>query len=197
MQQDETPSVPKPTCNNNDKNIISNFNDSDPRCTKYTRGNIRRYGCRQCPAEENAMKYLLIHMQLHEEGSGAIPCPECGWFVMPNKLQRHNGIHHEHLRKRSFAQSQKPPNRFYYQCPECNALVCQLSRYREHEEMHENGLGRICEEEGCGWLVKEIGRHRKRWHPEDEKSARQKVKHPRRIKVMEKRSTYLHKYSSS
>ncbi|CAL8068815.1 unnamed protein product [Orchesella dallaii] len=168
----------------NQTNVIRMLDDSDPRCSKFYRGRLRRYACRICIAEENSLKMLLVHLQLHEEGSGAIPCPECGWFVMPNKLQHHHGHHHKHLRRKP---PKTTPKLWYYQCPECNALLTQIERYREHEAMHEQGEGVICPEEGCGWLVKVLGMHRERWHLKDGEATRYKVKHSRKIKIMKKR----------
>ncbi|CAL8084118.1 unnamed protein product [Orchesella dallaii] len=180
--QVESDFLKKSRSNSSKKIVIHSLDTSHPKYTRYFKGPTKYYGCRECPAEDSYLKLLEAHMKLHEEGSGAIPCPECGWLVMPDKLSFHKGKHH-----RPADLPTKPPNNlFYFKCPDCKALLCSVGRYRDHEQMHENGKGKNCAI--CGWLVKEVGRHSARWHPTDPKSAKGKIMYPRKIKLMKKRT---------
>ncbi|ODM91020.1 putative zinc finger protein [Orchesella cincta] len=64
------------------------------------------YRCIQCPYENNSSLAFEIHSKLHEEGSGAVICGECGLYVDPKRMafhrtRRHNYSNGSYVKKKS------------------------------------------------------------------------------------------------
>ncbi|CAL8117553.1 unnamed protein product [Orchesella dallaii] len=151
------------------------------------RAKTRRYTCEECPYDTTNLLRFETHRTFHEEGSGAVPCEDCGWYLMPKSMGRHRAHAHptgrpkvvDKIRGAGVSQVRL----CYLQCPECQALIARLEDYREHERLHESGAGETCAE--CGWLCKRMSSHHARWHPNETSFVRHK--YPRYIKRMPSR----------
>ncbi|CAL8136894.1 unnamed protein product [Orchesella dallaii] len=59
-----------------------------------TKGNKRTFKCSHCPYIVTTEQGIQGHLKLHEKGSRAIACEECGYFVLPERLKSHRGAWH-------------------------------------------------------------------------------------------------------
>ncbi|CAL8136972.1 unnamed protein product [Orchesella dallaii] len=58
-----------------------------------------------------------------------------------------------------------PPKRkrYYFKCDECGDLSCNMTRFHQHQKLHNLGTGVICPD--CGWLCQKLSPHVAHWHP--------------------------------
>ncbi|ODM88452.1 putative zinc finger protein [Orchesella cincta] len=52
------------------------------------------YKCEQCPFGSTSKQRLDAHLVVHVKGSGAIPCPDCEWYILPHRMARHQSKAH-------------------------------------------------------------------------------------------------------
>ncbi|CAL8114430.1 unnamed protein product [Orchesella dallaii] len=127
------------------------------------------YRCQLCSYQCNTKKDFEAHMKLHEEGSGAIICSDCGRPVLPNKLRWHVGQcragivgnygYKKGPKRDSNSNLPKPPGKFYYQCGQCPFETNSNVRYATHLELHgEGSTAVVCRE--CGYFVEPSQLHR-------------------------------------
>ncbi|CAL8148710.1 unnamed protein product [Orchesella dallaii] len=148
---------------------------------KTSTGSRRAYQCVHCPYTSCTIKSgIEDHIQLHEPGSRAIPCPECGMFVLPERLTRHKGFSHPQIRsrvtRRQMKELTKQPSRRptkphihpdyrkvkvkqgfckkapKFTCNHCHYRTVHAANIKTHIELHEEGSTAIpCDK--CGWFV--------------------------------------------
>ncbi|CAL8114420.1 unnamed protein product [Orchesella dallaii] len=78
---------------------------SNPNITQFFRGTQRYFQCRLCPAEACKFIRMREHLKLHEEGTPAIPCDECGWYLPPGSVYAHKGKRHGGSQSRKKSQN--------------------------------------------------------------------------------------------
>ncbi|CAL8149337.1 unnamed protein product [Orchesella dallaii] len=156
-----------------------------------SRNSIRQrhytHKCSQCPYSAPTILQLITHLKLHEEGSGACVCPDCGWYVRQNKLNVHRGTRHKSSKNITYQKSnpglnlkirKKPtitikpseghrrhPADKHYKCHECPFSSSSRVHLKSHLEVHREGVqGVTCSD--CGWYVdvKKLYLHRRRRH---------------------------------
>ncbi|CAL8148666.1 unnamed protein product [Orchesella dallaii] len=149
---------------------------------KTSTGSRKAYQCVHCPYTSTTIKNgIEEHVQLHEPGSRAIPCPDCGIYVLPDRLSRHNDLRHPQIRSKVTRRQMKEltkvgqpskkqtnphtnPNYkkietsgFYkksakFKCNHCYYRTVHAANIKAHIELHEEGSTAIpCEK--CGWFV--------------------------------------------
>ncbi|CAL8114426.1 unnamed protein product [Orchesella dallaii] len=138
------------------------------------------YQCQLCSYQCNTKTTFENHMKLHEEGSGATLCSDCGRPVLPNKLRWHviqcragivgNYGHDKRRRMSSNSNVPKRSGRFYYQCDKCPFESNSSASYATHLKLHEEGATAVaCRE--CGYFVipRKLGYHKKVRHSTNRK----------------------------
>ncbi|CAL8136263.1 unnamed protein product [Orchesella dallaii] len=72
--------------------------NSHPKYLSFLRRNGNNilwiFKCRLCPFETLHLERIETHVQIHEEGSGAIACGKCGWFLLPQWMEAHSNVNH-------------------------------------------------------------------------------------------------------
>ncbi|CAL8114428.1 unnamed protein product [Orchesella dallaii] len=138
------------------------------------------YGCQLCSFQGNTKTTFENHMKLHEEGSGAIFCSNCGRPVLPHKLSRHVGRcragivgNYGNNKGRRVNPNCNPPKRsgrLFYQCDHCPFESNSCTCYASHLKLHDEGSGAVaCPE--CGIFVNptRLAYHMKIWHSANRK----------------------------
>ncbi|CAL8133311.1 unnamed protein product [Orchesella dallaii] len=124
-------------------------------------------------APPNTQKVTLVQMEnqliLHQEESSPIPCPDCGCFVLPSKLEWHRSHRHPETNP-DYSMIKKEVNiRWGYKCKHCPAFFRKRNAIKIHAQLHLPGAQvQICQVENCGWHVnpQNMTMHRRQNHPE-------------------------------
>ncbi|CAL8136154.1 unnamed protein product [Orchesella dallaii] len=56
--------------------------------------NRKKLKCFKCPYKTSKRIRLEAHLEIHVEGSQAAPCKGCGWYLLPNVVNRHRNYCH-------------------------------------------------------------------------------------------------------
>ncbi|CAL8114432.1 unnamed protein product [Orchesella dallaii] len=133
------------------------------------------YRCLLCSYQCNTKSDFEGHLKLHEDGSGAITCSNCGRPVPPDKFRLHAGRclagfvgNYGQFRGRKMRPNHNLPKRsgrFYYQCDQCPFESNSNAAYATHLKLHEEGSTAVaCRE--CGYFINPIklDYHMKIWH---------------------------------
>ncbi|ODM91173.1 putative zinc finger protein [Orchesella cincta] len=171
-----------------------NPNHSSSNVTTVPRAKGYFYACQQCSYQCNTKSDFQAHLLLHEEGSGAIPCHDCGRPVLPEKMERHLSVHsiigtyrqrsrawkvrkskdasqpsingsNESVAEIGTSSSNLSAGKYYYQCKQCPFESNSSVRFDKHVKLHENGSGAVpCED--CGFYLDptKVGLHRAKRH---------------------------------
>ncbi|ODM91171.1 putative zinc finger protein [Orchesella cincta] len=132
------------------------------------------YICQQCSFQSNTKGKFEAHQKLHEEGSRAISCHECGRPVLPEQLERHRAKHSsmgyyqrqqstltvEESTVMSTSTTSQSSGKYFYQCSSCPFESNNSVRFGIHSKLHEEDSEAIsCTE--CGFYVdpKKMTRH--------------------------------------
>ncbi|ODM88453.1 putative zinc finger protein, partial [Orchesella cincta] len=134
------------------------------------------YKCEQCPFGSTSKQRWVAHLVVHAKGSGAVPCPNCEWHILPHRMARHQSKSHPTLYQRVLKKRmtvahklqpiQPPPlvtapvlktgvkkKHYYYKCDRCPFNSSCVTRFRSHEKTHELGSpAKPCSD--CGvWIL--------------------------------------------
>ncbi|CAL8068899.1 unnamed protein product [Orchesella dallaii] len=154
--------------NHSDLQLVSpsSVNKEVPPYTKFTKGRYTYYQCTKCPAHQRQLGQLRKHLQLHKKGSLSIPCPDCGWLVLPRLLAQHQSQHHRETNP-NYSIGKRMGNVRNYKCKHCPAFSKHLLVMQYHAKLHFDGAQVwICEVNNCGWFVnpRKISSHLCRFH---------------------------------
>ncbi|CAL8136261.1 unnamed protein product [Orchesella dallaii] len=135
--------------------------NSHPKYLSFLRRNGNNilwiFKCRLCPFETLHLERIETHVQIHEEGSGAIACGKCGWFLLPQWMEAHSNVNHPpppepRPSTMDIAVEKKIPT--IYKCIQCPYQSKVKGGFENHIKLHEEGTATVvCEV--CGICVRQ------------------------------------------
>ncbi|CAL8137735.1 unnamed protein product [Orchesella dallaii] len=143
-----------------------------PTYKRIRKGKFKYFQCNKCPAWESKVEEINEHQLLHLEGSISIPCPDCGWAVLPQQLESHRSRIHLDSTTPDYTVNKRPYDRSRVQfgCKQCPATVTTLQTIKTHLMLHRpDSKAQICKAKNCGWLVDPVKMnwHYGFYHPEE------------------------------
>ncbi|ODM91834.1 POZ-, AT hook-, and zinc finger-containing protein 1 [Orchesella cincta] len=124
--------------------------------------NQRFYKCHRCGLRTNRLIDMEGHVELHKEGSGAVPCTICNQIMLPEQMQAHLEANHtvSVRQQRPDRRRVKNPSLQCTQCPHQSKMKRQAD---QHSLLHLEGSGAVpCQK--CGVYIRDIPYNSHRLH---------------------------------